>query len=111
MLLNLILNAMQAMPTRGALEIATRSLPPGAGGPGGAIELRVADTGLGIAPENLARIFDPFFTTSKSGTGLGLSVVHQIVERHSGLIRVESEVGVGTTFTVTLPAAGVSAGA
>jgi signal transduction histidine kinase len=99
MLLNLILNAMQAMPARGALEITTSIDGPG----GGALELRVRDTGLGIAPENLPRIFDPFFTTNKNGTGLGLSVVHQIVERHSGSIRVSSEVGAGTTFTLLFP--------
>jgi signal transduction histidine kinase len=65
--------------------------------------LRIGDTGLGIPPENLSRVFDPYFTTNKNGTGLGLSVVHQIVKQHSGFVAVESEVDVGTTFHITLP--------
>jgi two-component system sensor histidine kinase AtoS len=109
MLLNLILNAMQAMPSNGSLSISTRNIDEM---PGGAvcrgIEIRVSDSGLGIAPENLGRIFDPFFTTNKNGTGLGLSVVHQIVEKHSGFIKVESRVNHGTTFTIAFP--GVRAG-
>jgi signal transduction histidine kinase len=106
MLLNLILNAMQAMPSKGSLAISTRDineLPGGAQCP--AIELCVEDTGLGIPAENLNRIFDPFFTTNKNGTGLGLSVVHQIVNRHSGFISVRSEVNKGTTFTIVFPRA------
>jgi PAS domain S-box-containing protein len=112
MILNLILNAMQAMPSQGSLSIATREvnqLPGGAQCPG--IELRIRDTGLGIPPENLSRIFDPFFTTNKNGTGLGLSVVHQIVDRHSGFIAVQSEVNKGTTFTIVLPRAHTLLGA
>jgi signal transduction histidine kinase len=66
------------------------------------------DNGEGIPPENLAKIFDPFFTTKPEGkgTGLGLAVVYGIVEAHGGEIDVKSEVGEGTTFTITLPAAG-----
>jgi signal transduction histidine kinase len=94
MLLNLIFNAMKAMPSRGSLVIRTRNLCPGK------LEMRVEDTGIGIPPENLSRIFDPFFTTNKNGTGLGLSLVHQIVERHSGEIQVSSEVDQGTTFKI-----------
>jgi PAS domain S-box-containing protein len=111
-LLNLVLNSMQAMPSKGALTLATRDvekLPGGAGCDG--LEIRVQDTGLGIAPENLNRIFDPFFTTNRNGTGLGLSVVHQIVERHSGFVGVESEINCGTTFTIVLPSARVVSGA
>jgi CheY-like chemotaxis protein len=69
--------------------------------------LEVADTGVGIAPEHLARIFDPFFTTKAvgEGTGLGLSVSHAIVSRWGGNIAVQSTSGRGTTFVVTLPAA------
>ena len=63
------------------------------------------DTGCGIRKEDLPRIFDPFFTTKldKKGTGLGLSMVYSIVEQHGGSIEVESEVGVGTKFTVRVP--------
>jgi PAS domain S-box-containing protein len=112
MILNLVLNSMQAMPSKGALIVATRELEQL---PGGAfcegIEIKVEDTGMGIPPENLSRIFDPFFTTNKNGTGLGLSVVHQIVGNHSGFIHVESTVNQGTTFTITLPRARVISGA
>ncbi len=112
MILNLILNALQAMPARGSLTIGTRgidTLPGGANCDG--VELKIHDTGLGIPPENLGRIFDPFFTTNKNGTGLGLSVVHQIVDQHSGFIRVDSEVDVGTTFTIALPGRRAASGA
>jgi signal transduction histidine kinase len=112
MILNLVLNSMQAMPSKGSLVVATRDV---AELPGGAvcegIELRVQDTGVGIAPENLGRVFDPFFTTNRNGTGLGLSVVHQIVDRHSGFIKVESQINIGTTFTIVLPSALVVSGA
>jgi signal transduction histidine kinase len=111
-ILNLVLNSMQAMPSKGALTLETRDveeLPGGAGCDG--LEICVQDTGLGIAPENLSRIFDPFFTTNRNGTGLGLSVVHQIVERHSGFVRVESEINRGTTFMIVLPSARVVSGA
>lgn len=67
------------------------------------IEISVADSGRGIAPENIERIFDPFFSTRELGTGLGLSLVHRIVESHGGKIEVESELGKGTTFKVSLP--------
>ena len=112
MILNLVLNALQAMPSRGSITIGTRdvnTLPGGALCEG--VELIVRDTGFGIPPENLGRIFDPFFTTNKNGTGLGLSVVHQIIEQHSGFIHVESEVNVGTTFTMVVPGAGLVSGA
>jgi two-component system NtrC family sensor kinase len=103
MLLNLIFNAMKAMPAQGSLTLGTRTIErlseehpiPG-------LELKIQDTGVGIPPEHLGRIFDPFFTTNKNGTGLGLSVVHQIVQRHSGFIRVASEVNHGTAFTILL---------
>ncbi len=101
MMLNLIFNAMKAMPAQGALIISTRNtrrLKDKSRTP--CLELKIRDTGIGIPPENLKRIFDPFFTTNKNGTGLGLSVVHQIVEKHSGSIRVSSKVNQGTTFTI-----------
>ncbi len=104
MMLNLIFNAMKAMPSDGSLTIATRNVPAPVGNPSpGGLELRIQDTGIGIPAENLDRIFDPFFTTNKNGTGLGLSVVHQIVEKHSGTIQVSSEVNHGTVFTVVFP--------
>jgi PAS domain S-box-containing protein len=112
MILNLVLNSLRAMPTKGSITIGTRdvhTLPGEAICEG--IELLVRDTGLGIPPENLGRIFDPFFTTNKNGTGLGLSVVHQIIEQHSGFIHVESEVNAGTAFTIVLPGTGLVSGA
>ncbi|MBL8864070.1 MAG: sensor histidine kinase [Gemmataceae bacterium] len=103
-LVNLIINARQAMPNGGRLRIETRELPDGE-----TSEIKIADTGLGIAPENLRQIFEPFFTTKlpdeygRGGTGLGLSVCRQIIEQHQGRIRVESVVGKGSTFTIKLP--------
>jgi len=98
-LLNLITNAVQAMPQGGELELRTGVAPDGR------IRLEIRDTGVGIPPEHLQDIFDPFYTTKApgQGTGLGLSVVHSILRRYRGEIRVASEVGVGTTFTIDLP--------
>lgn len=95
-LVNLIKNAMQAMSTGGALTLAT-----GEGGDG--VWVSVADTGGGIAQEQINRIFDPFFTTKKEGTGLGLMIVQRIVRAHGGRIELESNVGKGTTFRIWLP--------
>lgn len=101
MMLNLIFNAMKAMPSRGALTIRTRNIPARSGSPRSPrVELQVQDTGIGIPAENLKRIFDPYFTTNRNGTGLGLSVVRRIVQRHSGTIRASSRVNQGATFTV-----------
>jgi signal transduction histidine kinase len=98
--MNLFTNAIQAMAGRddAALTIATAVV-------GDHVEVKVTDTGPGIPTEVVPRIFDPFFTTKDvgEGTGLGLSIVHELVARHSGTIEVETEVGKGTTFTVTLP--------
>ena len=97
-LMNLLVNAAQAVGTQGRVSVETRR-------EGDHVTVRVSDTGCGIAPENLKRIFDPFFTTKPvgEGTGLGLSVTYGIVERHGGSINVESRVGEGTAFTVSIP--------
>jgi PAS domain S-box-containing protein len=97
-LMNLILNAVQAMKDGGGLTIRTSVVE-------GVCLIEVRDTGSGIPPAVLPRIFDPFFTTKSEGegTGLGLSVSLGIVERHGGKILVDSEVGKGTTFTLCLP--------
>ncbi|MDF0643386.1 MAG: PAS domain S-box protein [Nitrospira sp.] len=97
-LMNLVLNAVQAMKGGGMLTIRTSVAE-------GVCLVEVSDTGSGIAPSVLPRIFDPFFTTKGEGegTGLGLSVSLGIIERHGGKIHVESEVGRGTTFTLCLP--------
>lgn len=103
-LINLIINARQAMPNGGRLVIEVRDNPATQ-----MAEIRIADSGQGIPAERLRMIFEPFYTTKKpdesghGGTGLGLSVCRQIIEQHHGRIRVESVVGKGTTFTVKLP--------
>jgi signal transduction histidine kinase len=98
-LVNLITNAVQAMNAGGRIVLSSRP-----GKSGNSIEIGVADTGKGIAPEFLPHIFDPFFSTKgDGGTGLGLSVSYGIIKNHEGEIRVESKIGVGTTFTVELP--------
>jgi signal transduction histidine kinase len=98
-LVNLITNAVQATSANGRLFIASRP-----GKSGDSVEITVMDTGKGIAPEFLPHIFDPFFSTKgEGGTGLGLSVSYGIINNHKGEIRVESKVGVGTTFTIELP--------
>lgn len=99
-LVNLVTNAVQAMSAGHRLFIASRL-----GKSGDSIEITVMDTGRGIPPEFLPHIFDPFFSTKgEGGTGLGLSVSYGIIKNHRGEIRVESKVGVGTTFTVEIPA-------
>ena len=101
-LLALIMNAIDAMPRGGSLWIETHLLHDEGEGK---IEIKVRDDGVGIAPDVLPQIFEPFLTTKERGhgVGLGLAISRGIVERHNGRIEVESEVGRGTTFTVTLP--------
>jgi signal transduction histidine kinase len=107
-LLNLFLNAMDSMArTGGRLRVQTSKLVK----PGGSVwvNIEIEDTGEGIQETNLEHIFDPFFTTKHEsgeheGTGLGLTIVHQIIQEHHGEIRVKSSIGVGTTFFVSLPA-------
>lgn len=105
-LVNLMLNALEAMGKGDLLTISvSETAPPGGeAGRGRGIQILVADTGEGVAPEVMDKIFDPFFTTKPSGTGLGLSIVHQTVTRHGGEVRVESRTGAGTRFTLVLPA-------
>ncbi len=97
--LNLALNAVQAMPHGGVLRVGVRR----AAGTRPGVEVEFTDTGLGIAPETLARIFEPFFTTKAKGTGLGLALVKRIVESHDGRLSVDSPPGRGTTFRLFLP--------
>lgn len=112
-LLNLLLNARDAMPGGGTITIDARNVELGAAditepdvAPGTYVQIEVRDTGHGIPSEHLDRIFDPFFTTKGigEGSGLGLSTTHAIVRSHGGFLHVESAVGVGTSFRVSLPA-------
>ena len=102
--MNLILNAIQAMREGGSIFISTRLISRDeAGHSGQFVQVEVRDTGIGIPAENLDHIFDPFFTSKDEGSGLGLSISHQIVQEHGGYVTVESKVGVGTTFFINLP--------
>ncbi len=96
--LNLLINAAQAIPERGVVTVRTRAA-------GDRVTVAVTDSGTGIAPEHLGRIFEPFYTTKPvgKGTGLGLHLALGIVRSHQGEIRVESQPGMGSTFTVSLP--------
>jgi signal transduction histidine kinase len=99
-LLNLVFNAKDAMPEGGSLTLGTETKD-------GQVLLSCSDTGLGIPHQQLNLVFDPFFTTKEvgKGVGLGLYVCQRIVQEHRGRIEVESTVGRGTTFTVSLPLA------
>lgn len=104
-LLNIVINAIKAMPSGGNLTIKAAELTGDSGScdPESRIEITIGDTGVGIATENIGRIFDPFFTTNNEGTGLGLSITHSIIKEHSGIVKVDSELGKGTEFTIILP--------
>ncbi|MEM2126431.1 MAG: ATP-binding protein, partial [Candidatus Methanosuratincola sp.] len=95
---NLLNNAAEAIEGPGTITITTRAR-------NGQVEISIADTGCGIPEEHMDKLFTPFFTTKPpgKGTGLGLSIVYGIVKMHRGQISVQSEVGKGTTFTITLP--------
>jgi signal transduction histidine kinase len=97
--LNLAQNAIQAMPRGGRLTISCSAAA------NQRVRVRVEDTGVGIAPENLAKIFELYYTTKERGTGVGLSMVYRTIQIHNGDIDVESTAGVGTTFILTLPSA------
>jgi PAS domain S-box-containing protein len=110
-LLNLFLNARDAMGGAGTLTVTTQPITAdtltgsrfSATRPGPFVEIRITDTGRGIPKDIQDRIFEPFFTTKDNGTGLGLSVVYGVIQNHKGFINLESEEGVGTTFTIALP--------
>jgi two-component system, sporulation sensor kinase E len=95
-LLNVIQNAVSAMPEGGTLTVETVRQ-------GNDVHLRITDTGVGIPEEHMTKIWEPFFTTKDFGSGLGLTLVFKIVKEHRGEISVQSRVGEGTTFTVSLP--------
>ncbi len=98
-LMNLLLNAAEATQEAGTITISASKLAFVE-----SVEIRVSDTGCGIAPDTLAHVFEPFFTTKRGrGTGLGLSISHAYVRSHGGDMRVDSVVGRGTTVTFTLP--------
>jgi two-component system NtrC family sensor kinase len=94
--LNIILNAAQAMEGNGKLTISTIFDKK-------QIKIKIADTGPGIPPEVMGKLFSPFFTTKEKGTGLGLAISYGIIERHQGKIDVETDLGKGSTFVITLP--------
>nr|WP_319492004.1 ATP-binding protein [uncultured Desulfobacter sp.] len=98
--LNILVNAAQAIETRGAITIKTWQKDHN-------VCLTISDTGCGIDPKHISKIFDPFFTTKEvgKGTGLGMNIAYNIIQQHGGTITVKSEIGKGTTFTVTLPVA------
>ena len=100
--LNLVMNALESMPSGGTLTVRVASED-------GQALLSVVDTGTGIEPDALSHVFDPFFTTKEAGTGLGLSIVRKIVDQHTGEVRIESERGAGTRVTVFLPEDGKAA--
>ena len=95
---NLIRNAREAMPQGGRLTLAGRQ-------DGESVDVAVADTGVGISPENLSRLTEPLFSAKAKGLGLGLAIVRAILEKNKGSLRVASTPGQGTTFTVRLAAA------
>jgi len=106
---NVVLNAMQAMPGGGTVQVRAENVMLAAGVPfplpeGQYVKITVQDSGCGISKEVLANIFDPYFTTKPEGSGLGLTTAYAIVLKHEGYITIASEVGVGTTVVIYLPA-------
>ena len=101
LLLNLVINALDAVEENGRVEVATRVVERDGSRH---MEIKVSDNGRGIAEKELDRIFDPFFTTKERGTGLGLAIVTSVVDAHAGWIKADSTPGVGTAFTIGIPA-------
>lgn len=97
-ILNIVINAIQAMPEGGRITLTTAEQADG-------VVLEITDTGLGIPPENIEQVFTPFYTGKNRGTGLGLSIAKSIVDKHHGTLTVDSSVGEGSTFRLTLPEA------
>jgi signal transduction histidine kinase len=95
-MVNVLMNALQATPSGGRVTVTTRRVDH-------AVEIRVADTGCGIPADQLEDVFRPFFTTRHTGTGLGLPITRQIIQRHGGTVALQSAVGIGTTLTIRLP--------
>jgi PAS domain S-box-containing protein len=95
-LVNIFINAIEAIQTKGILTIETNANEKN-------MTIAVSDNGIGISPEHIIKLFEPFFTSKKGGTGLGLSATYSIITKHDGTIKVDSKVGEGTTFTITLP--------
>jgi signal transduction histidine kinase len=102
--MNLIFNAIQAMKEGGSIYISSRQITKNEGRESARfVQVEVRDTGVGIPEDNLDHIFDPFFTSKDEGSGLGLSISHQIVQEHGGYVTVESKIGKGTSFFVNMP--------
>jgi len=106
---NLAINADQAMPQGGIIRVRCENIlleeeTFALLKPGRYVKIAIEDTGVGISPDYLAKIFDPYFTTKQRGSGLGLATSYSIMQKHGGLITASSEIGVGTTFTLFLPA-------
>jgi signal transduction histidine kinase len=114
--LNLLLNASEALHPKGNLTISTEQAArpsdfapaPASSAPVEFLQISIADTGIGIAPQHLDEIFEPFFSTHPNGTGLGLAITRQIVREHKGEIRVASQLGKGTSFRIWLPLTGLN---
>lgn len=107
---NIIINSVQAMPAGGTVKLCAQNEFLGSGNglplsPGRYVKINIQDQGKGVKKEHLAKIFDPYFTTRKTGSGLGLATVYSIIKNHQGYVSVDSEFGVGTTFSIYLPAA------
>jgi CheY-like chemotaxis protein len=105
-IVNLAVNARDAMPLGGSVTIQTANIETESGP---AVELRLTDTGVGMTESEREQLFDPFFTTKAGGTGLGLATVYGVVEQSGGTIEVDSSPGMGSSFHICLPRAGVAA--
>jgi len=103
--MNILANAAQAIKEQGSITLKTRLVKKGRRRNDDVAQIKITDTGIGISKEKILKIFDPFYTTKPvgKGTGLGLSITWEIIQKHGGAIYADSEEGLGTTFTITLP--------